>query len=149
MYENIKTIINLGGYVLENVESIIERHYAVGELTSAERNELLTLAAEKADDTKQIDVAAMLADLNQRVSRLESQELCVWVSGMVTAKGQTVLYDIDKDGVLDRVRYDGGRATTSSKPGNIEGWVLVDGSGNATHRLVKVDGVVTLVPIEE
>ena len=149
MYENIKTIINLGGYVLENVESIIERHYAVGELTSAERNELLTLAAEKADDTKQIDVAAMLADLNQRVARLESQELCVWVSGMVTAKGQTVLYDVDSDGVLDRCRYDGGRATTSSKPGNIEGWVKTDASGNATHRITKVDGQIVLVPIEE
>ena len=149
MYENIKTIINLGNYVLENVEFIIERHYAVGELTSAERNELLTLAAEKADDTKQIDVAAAIADLEQRVSVLESQGVKVWTQGQVTAKGQTVLYDIDNDSVLDKVRYDGGRATTTSRPGNIEGWVVVDGNGNATHRIVKEDGVIVLVPIEE
>ena len=74
----------------------------------------------------------------------------VWVSGMVTAKGQTVLYDVDKDGVLDYCRYDGGRQTTSSSPGKIEGWVKTDANGNVTHRIVKDENnQIILVPIEE
>lgn len=43
---------------------------------------------------------------------------------------------------------DGGRATITSRPGNIEGWVVVDGNGNATHKITKEDGVIVLVPIE-
>ena len=149
MFDIFKGIIESGNYVLANLEERILKIYALGKLSTEELNELLALAAENVNDALQVDVAAMLADLEQRVARLESQELVVWVSGMITAKGQTVLYDIDGNGVLDRCRYDGGRATTSSKPGNIEGWVLTDASGTPTHRIEKVDGQIVLVPIEE
>lgn len=149
MYEFIKSIIATRNYNLVSLEERIQKMYILGKLTAAEMQELLDLANTNVNDALQIDIAATLADLEQRVSALESQGVKVWVSGMITAKGQTVLWDATGNGVLDRVRYDGGRATTSSKPGNIEGWVVVDASGNATHRIVKQDGQIVLVPIEE
>lgn len=146
----IEEIINQHNYVLSDMEAGIFKLYAMGKLSDVDMNYLLNLAAEQADDNKQIDVVAILADFEQRISALESAGIKVWVSGMVTAKGQTVLYDPDKDGILDRCRYDGGRQTTSSSPGKIEGWVVVDGSGNVTHRLVKnSDGQIEKVPVEE
>lgn len=97
---------------------------------------------------RQIDLPAVLADLESRISALESKGVVVWKSGMTTNKGQTVLYDIDKDGVLDYVRYDGGRSYTSLSPGKIDGWVKTDGNGNATHTITKdSDGNIILVPI--
>ena len=146
----LEEIINQHNYVLADMEERICKLYAMGKLSEEDMNYLLNLAAEQADDNKQIDVVAILADFEQRISALESAGIKVWVSGMVTAKGQTVLFDPDKDGILDRCRYDGGRQTTSSSPGKIEGWVVVDGSGNVTHRLVKnSDGQIEKVPVEE
>lgn len=78
--------------------------------------ELLALAADKADDSKQIDIPTILADLEARISVLESAGVRVWVSGMVTKKGQTVLYDILKEGMMRYLRYDGGRESTSLSP---------------------------------
>ena len=140
--------IRQGDYIVSDMEAKIEKSWIWGKLTDEERVELLDAVYGNANDTLQIDVATILADLEQRVSALESKGVVVWVSGMVTSKGQTVLYDIDSDGVLDYCRYDGGRASTSSKPGNIEGWVKVDANGTVTHTIVKQDGVVTLVPVE-
>lgn len=149
MYEFIKSLITAGGYRLEAMEKTIERHYVRGDLTEDQKVELLQLAADQADDNLQIDVAAILADLEQRVSVLESKGIVVWVSGMITARGQTVLYDVDKDGTLDYCRYDGGRATTASSPGKIEGWVKTDASGNVTHTIEKdAQGNIILVPVE-
>lgn len=149
MKDFIATIIATGNYVLAEMEERIEKMYLLGKITESDMADLLALAADHADDARDSEVLEMLADLEQRVARLESQELVVWVSGMITAKGQTVLYDVDSDGVLDRCRYDGGRATTSSRPGNIEGWVKTDANGTPTHRITKVDGQIVLVPIEE
>lgn len=149
MKDFIESVINTGNFILSEMETRIQKMYVLGKITEEEMVYLLNLAAEKANDTMQIDVATILADLEQRVSALESKGIVTWVSGMVTAKGQTVLYDIDSDGVLDYCRYDGGRASTSSKPGNIEGWVKTDANGNVTHTIVKEGGVVTLVPIGE
>ena len=150
MFEHLKSLINLGGYKLTAMEQTIERHYVKGDLTEAEEVELLNLAAEKADDNLQIDVAAILADLERRIEILESAGVVVWKSGMVTAKGQTVLYDILKEGQLRYLRYDGGRASTSLSPGKIDGWVVLAGAGGAiTHRVEKdADGNIILVPVE-
>lgn len=146
----IEEILNTGNYNLAQMEERIQKMYVLGKLSEDDMTYLLNLAAENANDNLQIDVASILADFEQRISALESAGIKVWVSGMVTAKGQTVLFDPDKDGVLDRCRYDGGRQTTSSSPGKIEGWVVVDGSGNVTHRLVKnSDGQIEKVPVEE
>ena len=145
----IEEIINQHNYKLSDMETRICKLFAMGKLSEEDMNYLLNLAAEQANDNLQIDVASILADLEQRVSALESKGVKVWVSGMVTAKGQTVLYDADKDGTLDYCRYDGGRATTSSSPGKITGWVKTDASGNITHTISKDEqGNIILVPVE-
>lgn len=150
MRDFIESIIKTGNYKLPDMEERIYKLFAMGKLEEADVPELLGMAAEYAKDEMQIDVAVMLADLEQRVAALESKGVVVWVSGMITAKGQTVLYDVDKDGTLDYCRYDGGRQTTASAPGKIEGWVKTDASGNVTHRITKDEnGQIILVPVNE
>ena len=152
MYDFIKNLILSGGYKLDAMERTIERHYVRAELTDAERVELLNLAAEHADDSKEIDVLAILADLEQRVARLESAGVVVWTSGHITAKGETVLYAIvPNDSTLRYCRYDGGRASTSLRPGKIDGWVVLSAAGGeVTHRVEKdEDGNIILVPVED
>lgn len=39
------------------------------------------------------------------------------------------------DGVLDLVRYDGGRDYTALSPGKINGWNVVDAAGNVLRAL--------------
>lgn len=151
MYEFIKNLILSGGYRLDAMERTIERHYVRAELTDSERVELLNLAADHADDSKEIDVLAILADLEQRVARLESAGVVVWTSGHITAKGETVLYDILKEGQLRYLRYDGGIASTSLRPGKIDGWVVLSAAGGeVTHRVEKdADGNIILVSVED
>ena len=151
MYEYLKQLIALGGYNLDNMEKVIERHFINGELTAEQEVELLNLAADRADDNKQIDIAAVLADLERRIAVLESAGVVVWKSGHVTAKGETVLYDIIKEGHLRYCRYDGGRASTSLSPGKIEGWVILSGAnGEVTHTVQKdSEGKIILVPVNQ
>ena len=150
MKDFIESVIMTGNYRLEDMEERIDKMYVMGKITDEEAVYLKNLAAEKANDAMQIDVSAVLADLEIRIAILESAGVVVWVQGMTTQKGQTVLYDITGDGVLDRVRYDGGRASTSLSPGKISGWVVVDGNGNPTHRIEKDDeGDIILIPIEQ
>ena len=151
MKEFIESVIRTGNYVLTEMEERIQKMYVLGKITEAEMVELLNLAADNAKDEKQIDIAATLADIERRLEALESAGVVVWKSGMVTAKGQTVLYDILKEGKLRYCRYDGGRASTSLSPGKIDGWVILSGAGGAvTHRVEKdEDGNIILVPVEE
>ena len=150
MYEFIKSLILADNFRLDAMERTIERHYVRAELTDAERVELLNLAAEHADDSKEIDVLAILADLEQRIARLESAGVVVWTSGHITAKGETVLYDILKEGRLRYLRYDGGRASTALSPGKIDGWVVLSAAGGeVTHKVEKdSEGKIILVPVE-
>ena len=149
MYNFLKDIIAQGLYRLEDMEDRILKIYARGKLTAAEMNELLDLAANNANDSLQFDIAAAIADLEQRVAAIEAKGIITWTSGTVTKKGQTVLFDIDGDGILDYCRYDGGRASTSLRPGKIDGWVKTDANGNATHTITKDEnGNIILVPIE-
>lgn len=148
MYDFLKSLILSGGYKLSAMEKTIERHYVRGEITEEEKVELLKLSAEHADESKEIDLVAVIADFDRRLSVLESAGIVVWKSGMSVAKGQTVLYDINKDGVLDRVRYDGGRSATTLSPGKVTGWVVVDANGNPTHRVEKDEnGNIIVVPV--
>lgn len=151
MYDFIKNLIAAGGYRLDAMERTIERHYVRGDLTEEQRVELLQLAADNADESKEINVLDILADLEQRVSRLESAGVVVWTSGHITAKGETVLYDILKEGKLRYLRYDGGRASTTLAPGKINGWVVLDSAGGAVTHTVEKDeeGKIILVPVEE
>ena len=150
MYDFIKNLILSGGYRLDAMERTIERHYVRGELSEAERVELLNLAADHADESKEIDIVAVLADLERRIEVLESAGVKVWVNGMSTAKGQTVLYDIIKEGRLRYCRYDGGRSATALSPGKIDGWVILSGAGGAVTHTVQKDeqGNIVLVPVE-
>ena len=151
VYEIYKTVISTGEYRISDMEERIETVFAQGKITSEERAELLSLASDHARDTLQIDVVAKLADLENRISVLESAGVVVWKSGMSTAKGQTVLYDILKEGQLRYCRYDGGRSATSLSPGKIEGWVILASAGGAvTHTVGKDDnGNIILIPVVE
>ena len=132
--------INGGNFNLTEMETKIDTLWVKGSLTEAERNELLELAAAKANDINQIDVVARIADLERRVFALENPPeeeqgepevvYPVWESGYITAKGEIVQFDYDQDGNLDLLRYDGGRATTSLSPGKIDGWHVVDSEGS-------------------
>lgn len=149
MKDFIESVIRTGNYVLSEMEERIQKMYVMGKITENEMVELLNLADENADDSKQVDVIALIADLEKRVAVLESAGVVVWVSGMVTAKGQTVLYDIEKVGTLRYCRYDGGRSSTALSPGKIDGWVvLASAGGEITHRIEKDEnGNIILVPV--
>ena len=148
-YEVFKGVIEVGNFVLTDMESKLDAAWIMGKINTEERVELLNLAAEKADDSRQIDISAVLADLEARIAVLESAGVVVWKSGMTTKKGQTVLYDVIKEGQLRYCRYDGGRASTSLAPGKIDGWVvLASAGGEVTHRIEKdSEGNIILVPV--
>jgi hypothetical protein len=151
MRKFIESIIAQGQYRLADMEARIKKLFVTGDITEEDMAELLALAAEKVDDSKNLDLVAIIADLEQRVSALESKGIKVWVSGMVVAKGQTVLYDILKEGTMRYLRYDGGRATTSLSPGKINGWVVLDSADGAITHTVEKDeqGNIILVPVEQ
>lgn len=151
MYSFIKSIIETGNFKLSDMETRIKRLYVTGDLTEEQVPELLALAAENASDAVNANLYDMVVDLMHRVDAIESKGITVWNSqNNVTAKGQTRLYDIDKDGTLDYVRYDGGRSSTSLSPGKIEGWVKTDANGNVTHTISRdANGNIVLTPYVE
>ena len=150
IYNIYKTVINTGEYRISDMEERIETVYAQGKVSAEELAELLALASDYARVTLQIDVVAKLADLENRIAVLESAGVVVWKSGMSTAKGQTVLYDILKEGQLRYCRYDGGRSATSLSPGKIEGWVILETAGGAVTHTVSKDesGNIILIPVD-
>lgn len=150
VYELYKNVISTGNYVVADMEERIETVYAAGKITAAERVELLTMAAENARDAVQIDVVAKLAELEGRIAKLEAKGVVVWTAGHATAKGETVLYDVDKDGKLDYCRYDGGRASTALSPGKINGWVVLDAEGGQVIATIEKDdeGKIIIVPVD-
>ena len=151
MKDFLESIINIGNYKLSDMELRIKKLFATGDLSEADMIYLLDLAAERADDSKQIDIPEVLANLEKRVAALESQWICVWVPGIVTLKGQTVLYDILKEGKMRYLRYDGGRTSTCLSPGRIDGWVVLSAAGGyVTHTVKKGEnGNIILVPVDE
>ena len=137
VYEIYKNVINNGDFVLSAMEEKIETVYAQGKITAEERTELLNLASNMANPEKQIDIVLKLAELEKRIAAIEGTGIVVWTSGMSVAKGQTVLYDVLKEGQMRYCRYDGGRAATSLSPGKIDGWVvLASANGEVTHKIV-------------
>lgn len=133
MKEFIKTVIETGNYILSEMEERIQKMYILGKLTTADMEELLTLAADNAKDAKQIDVVEKLKELENRIFALEhpaEPDYAEWVAGYITKQGETVKFDYNKDDVLDLLRYDGGKAETTLAPGKITGWYVVDAEGN-------------------
>ena len=58
--------------------------------------------------------------------------------------------DALKTGTMQYCRYDGGRESTTLKPCQIVGWVILDGiGGRITHKTVKTDDGVVIQTVEE
>lgn len=149
VFDIYKSAIETDGYSVSGMEERIETVYACGKITKEERAELLDLVSEKGDHLDNETIMNRLADLENRLSVLESSGVKVWVNGIVTAKGQTVLYDALGTGSMQYCRYDGGRASTALRPCKIDGWSILDSiGGRVTHRTVKTDNGVELVEVE-
>lgn len=150
IFDIYKSAIALGRYNAVTMEEKIESMYASDRITAEERVTLLQLCDDHAQDKYQIDVVAKLAELEERIARIESAGVVVWTSGHTTHKGETVLYDVLKDGVMRYCRYDGGRSYTALSPGKIDGWVVLASIGGAvTHRIEKdSEGNIILVPVD-
>ena len=147
----ITTVIEQGNYALEDMERRITRLWIEGKITEADRDELIPLAAQYAQDRYQVDVLAKIADLEKRVYDLEwpTDQYVIWTAGYQTKQGETVRYDVTGDGEYDLCRYDGGRSYTALSIGKIEGWHLTDREGNATHTITRdSDGGYVLTAIE-
>ena len=147
----IITVIEQGNYALEDMEHRITRLWIEGKITEADRDELIPLAAQYAQDRYQIDVLGKLADIEKRLYELEHpvDQYVIWTAGYQTKQGETVRYDVTGDGEYDLCRYDGGRSYTALSIGKIEGWHLTDREGNATHTITRdSDGGYVLTAIE-
>lgn len=130
IYDIYVEAIGLHDYKLSEMEEKIEKMFAFGRITEEQRLDLLTRAADGVNDLIEVDVVAKIADIERRLVHLETADYAVWKSGYNTNKGETVKFDYNNDGVLDLLRYDGGRSYTSLSPGRIEGWHVVDSEGN-------------------
>ena len=129
IFEIYQNAISLHNYKLEEMENKIEEMYAYGRITAEERLSLIQLAEANSQDLSNEDVIAKLADLEARIVRLETADIPVWVVDYITKKGETVKFDYNGDGILELLRYDGGRAETALSPGKITGWHVVDSYG--------------------
>ena len=150
VFEIYKNAIEAGGYSITGMEERIETVYACGKITKEERAELLVLASDNGDLLDIPTIMDRLADIESRLEVIENAGVKVWTSGMVTAKGQTVLYDALGTGSMQYCRYDGGRASTSLRPCKIDGWSILDSIGGAvTHRSVATENGVVIVEVVE
>ena len=150
MRDFIEQVIAKGDYKLDEMETKIKRLYVLGDLTESEMEELLVLAANSVDNSAQVDMFAMIVDLQHRVEALETADFPVWKAGYVTKRGEIVKFDLDGDGVLDYCMYAGGRSETSLSIGKIDGWYKVTSSGTKTDIITRnSDGTYTLTPYTE
>lgn len=140
-----------GSYELSDMEERIDRCWMDGNITTAQRDALRTLAAESADDAAQINMLAQLADLERRVFILEhpTDIYVIWTSGYQTQQHEIVRYDVTGDGEYDLCQYNGGRSYTALSIGKIEGWNLLDIELNITHTITRgEDGGYILTPVD-
>ena len=149
IFDIYKNAIQLGRYNAAEMESKIESMYASDRITADERVELLRLCDEGANDVYQLDIVAKLAELEERIARIESAGVVVWTSGHTTNKGETVLYSIE--GAMRYCRYDGGRSYTTLAPGKINGWVVLESIGGKVIYTIEKDseGNIILVPVDD
>ena len=148
MKEFIEQIIAKGDYKLDELEAKIKKLYILGDLTETEMDELLVLAADSVDNSKQVDMFAKLVDLEHRVEALETADLATWKPGYVTKKGEIVKIDLDGDGTFVYAMYAGGRSETSLSVGKIDGWYKVTSAGVKTHTItLNSDGTYTLTAL--
>jgi len=150
-YNALKTTIQRGEYALEDMEDRINACWLDTRVTTEQRDELLTLAAECAKDEWQVDVLAKLADHDQRIWELEHpvDQYVIWTNGYQTKQHEIVRYDVTGDGELDLCRYDGGRSYTGLSIGKIEGWHLLNRELENVATITRdADGGYVITPIE-
>lgn len=149
-YDALKTTIQRGEYLLDEMETRVERCWIDTRITMEQRDELLALAAESARDEYQIDIAAKFADHDARLAALENPatEYPIWTTGYVTKQHEIVRFDVTGDGQLDLCRYDGGRAETSLSIGKIEGWHLLNAALENIATITRDGSEYIITPIE-
>lgn len=148
----ITTVIERGNYVLSEMEDKINKLWIEGKITEQDREELLPLAAEHADDKLQIDIVQKISSLEQRVYALEfpTDIYPEYQKGQVSERGVVYRADVTGDGELDLVRYDGGRQSTSLSIGKIEGWHMLDRELNVVATITRdSDGGYVITPINQ
>lgn len=149
MKDFIKSIIDSGNYVLNELEEKIKKLYVLGDLTTEEMEELLKYAADKVDNSAQINLFEKIVDLEHRLVALETSDYAIWQPGYVTKKGEIVKVDLNGDDEYDFAMYDGGRSSTSLLVGKIDGWYKVTSTGTKTHIITRnADGTFVLTPVE-
>jgi hypothetical protein len=75
MYEIIKNVITAGGYKLGEIQRKVKKLYVWGDLTEAQADELLAMAAAGVSaDAERPEVMAMLLSLAGRVAALEAAQ---------------------------------------------------------------------------
>lgn len=124
----VESVILRGDFVLDEMEAKITRLWVEGKLTDDERSELIQLAATHAKDVFQTDVLTRLSKVEHDVWELlhPVDSYRVWYKGLEVLQHEIVRYDVTGDGELDLCQYNGGRASTVSWIGGIEGWNLLD-----------------------
>ena len=148
MKDFIISIIDKGEYTLDEMKTKIKKLYFLGDLTDEELDYCLQYAADHVDNSLQVDLFQLIADLQHRVEALETVDFVVWYPGKVTAKNEIVKIDLDGDGTLDYAMYAGGRSETSLSVGKIDGWYKVTSAGVKTHSITRnSDGTYTLTEI--
>ena len=146
----VETVILRGTFVLSEMEDKINKLWVEGKLTDADREALLPMAAEHADDVFQTDVLERLAKVEQDIYELKfpTDIYPIYERGQTSIKGQVYRADVTGDGELDLVRYDGGRASTSLSIGKIEGWHMLDRELNVIATISKdADGNYVITPV--
>ena len=147
----IRNYIATGSYVLEQLEGRINQMWIEGKLGDGERAELLQLAADGARDVFQTNVLERLAKVEHDVWELMHpvDSYRIWSKGMDVLKHEIVRYDVTGDGEYDLCQYNGGRASTISWIGGIDGWQLLDRELNVVANIVRdADKNFIIVPIE-
>lgn len=72
MKEIFKTVIESGKFDLSDILKKIDTHHVIGNLSDDDRNELITMARQRASAEHSTDVFAKLIELEQRVTALEA-----------------------------------------------------------------------------
>ena len=77
MYTIVKSVIENGIYELTDILKKIDTQWVQGNITDAEREELIALARENADMHNSIDILAKLEELDKRITAIEHANILV------------------------------------------------------------------------